>query len=362
MLQGALSAKTDTMPIDQWAPSLSICMATRNRGPFLRETLESILGQDVQDVELVVVDGGSSDETPIVLEQLSRQFPRLRVIRLGQPAGVDRDFALAVAEAHGQYCWLFPDDDLLRPGALRRVLQAIGGSYSLVIVNAEVRSTDLATQLDPVRLRLEKDRIYRPEDQAQLLAETARYLSYIGGVVVRKDIWEERDKASYFGSSFIHVGVIFQAPLPSSVIALAEPLITIRYGNAQWRSRGFEIWMFKWPELIWSFSHLPEAARKAVVPREPWRQAKTLMYLRATGVYDKHQYRKWIRERPCPWWTRQVGRLVAGLPGPPLNAMVRLYYSRFRPDSELELVDLDLSPFARDRGSGMTSIPMKGRP
>ena len=76
------------------------------------------------------------------------------------------------------------------------------------------------------------------------------FMSFIGCVVINRDLWLQREKKRYFGTEFIHVGVIFQAPLPGPALVIAEPYITIRFGNAQWTSRALEIWMFKWPNLI----------------------------------------------------------------------------------------------------------------
>ena len=62
-----------------------------------------------------------------------------------------------------------------------------------------------------------------------------------------------REREPYFGTEFIHVGVIFQAPLPGTASGHldAPGLDPVRHG--QWTARSFEIWMFKWPELVWSF-------------------------------------------------------------------------------------------------------------
>ena len=57
-----------------------------------------------------------------------------------------------------------------------------------------------------------------------LLADTgASYLSFIGGIIIQRQLWRARDKASYFGSYFIHVGVVFQQPLPGDTLVIAEP-------------------------------------------------------------------------------------------------------------------------------------------
>src|SRR5205823_13927961 len=98
------------------------------------------------------------------------------------------------------------------------------------------------------------------------------------------------------GSLFIHFGVVFQSPLPRTALAIAKPWIAIRYGNAMWTSRGFEIWMFKWPELVWSMP-FPESAKAHVVAREPWRNPTRLMLFRAMGAYSRAEYRSLIAPR-----------------------------------------------------------------
>ena len=94
----------------------------------------------------------------------------------------------------------------------------------------------------------------------------------------------QREKERYFGTEFIHVGVIFQAPLPARALVIAEPYITIRYGNAQWTTRAFEIWMFKWPNLLGSFTHISEQARQEYLKTQSWKRLKNIITFRAMGA------------------------------------------------------------------------------
>src|SRR5262249_57418214 len=48
------------------------------------------------------------------------------------------------------------------------------------------------------------------------------YVSFIGCVVIKRDLWLNREKDRHIGSEFIHVGVIFQAPLPRGPRVLAR--------------------------------------------------------------------------------------------------------------------------------------------
>ncbi|MDP2342915.1 MAG: glycosyltransferase [Deltaproteobacteria bacterium] len=60
---------------------MTIAVPTFNRAAFLDETIESLLAQDWQDLEILVVDDGSTDDTPAVLERLCRRSAAIRVLR-----------------------------------------------------------------------------------------------------------------------------------------------------------------------------------------------------------------------------------------------------------------------------------------
>ncbi len=235
--------------------NFTVCIATRNRAAFLKETLDQLLPQMEEGTETVVVDGGSTDSTPEVVSGLKRAWPNITYVRREEAGGVDRDFALAVETARGEYCWLMADDDLLRPGAVRLCWTSWTRASRCWSSTQKSGAPDLTQVVDRRRLHFVADRVYAPEEQDRLLAETGSFLSFIGCVVIRRDLWVEREKERYVGSEFIHVGVIFQSPLPGPALAIAHPWIVIRYGNAQWGPRSFRIWMFQWPSLIWSFSH-----------------------------------------------------------------------------------------------------------
>ncbi len=132
-------------------------------------------------------------------------------------------------------------------------------------------------------MKIDEDRVYPPSGFEMLFADTAGYLTFIGGVVIRRDLWLARERERYFGTEFVHCGVIFQAPLPGTALVISKPLISIRYGMAQWTARSFDIWMFKWPELVWSLPDISDNVKIRVTPRKPWRILKNLAYFPRHG-------------------------------------------------------------------------------
>lgn len=301
-------------------PRLSIVISTRNRSELIGQTIDSILPQLSSNAELLVFDGASTDTTPEVMARYTAVSPAVRYVRAARNSGIDADYDNAVGEARGHYVWLFGDDDLLLPGAVLRVLTVLERDPDLVIVDAEVRDVALARVLDARRLTFRGESAYAPGDTDRLLADAGNALTFIGGTIIRRALWLARDRQQYYGTLFVHVGVIFQMPL--SAVVLGETLVAIRYGNASWSGRRFEIWMRLWPDLIWS---LPAAdwAKCAVVERDPWRSLRGIMRQRAAGSFDYASYRRFFSaglSRPH----RAALFVLATIPGKLLNLAMTL--------------------------------------
>ena len=295
-------------------PRLSICIATLNRASYLEATLASIFAQADDTVEVVVVDGASTDGTAELLAKLAASEPRLRFTRLPVKGGVDQDYCRAVELARGTYCWLFSDDDVLLPGAIDAVLRGFDQGVALVIVNAEVRDRELVSIIEERRLDLAADLRFEPGELPGLFDAIIDYVSFIGCVAIERELWQTRLKAPYLGSEFVHVGVIFQAPLPRAALVIAAPRIAIRYSNSQWARRSFEIWLFQWPRLVWSFEGIPLVSKERAVPAEPWRRLTKLVGARASGAYSIDTYRRLLAPQQAGGLWRLAARAVAYVP------------------------------------------------
>lgn len=303
------------------AVRLSICIPTMNRGHLIGETLDSIVPQLTAATEIVIVDGGSKDDTKAVVAGYVQDHPHIRFIEsvandAPSNEGFDRDCDLAVREARGDYCWLFTDDDLIVPGAVAKVLdQLVDDSLDLLLVDSEVRNLSMTKVLDRRRFAFAGVRDYGPNDRDRFMADAGRSLSFVGGVIIRRAAWLERQRAPYFGSGFIHVGVVFQAPPLARSRILGEPLVQIRIGNAAWSGRAFDIWMEHWPRLIWGFAGYSDEAKAAVTAREPWRALLELLNYRALDALQA-RHLAWLADAGAPRRHRLVARLLLAVPGP----------------------------------------------
>ena len=102
---------------------LSIVIPTRTRFEYLRHSLACALSVPETDVEIVVSDNLSQDETPAYLASLTD--PRLRVVRPDRPLSMRQNFEFALKAARGDYVLFHGDDDAVLPqqiGALLTLL------------------------------------------------------------------------------------------------------------------------------------------------------------------------------------------------------------------------------------------------
>ncbi|MEU6589254.1 CDP-glycerol glycerophosphotransferase family protein [Streptomyces sp. NPDC046881] len=88
---------------------------------FLRECLDSVLGQSFGDFELIAVDDRSPDGCGAILDEYAARDPRVKVLHLPENVGLGRARNAGLPHATGDYLFFLDSDDTLTPGALRAV-------------------------------------------------------------------------------------------------------------------------------------------------------------------------------------------------------------------------------------------------
>ena len=115
---------------------VSVIIATYNRAGLLAETLQSVLRQSFQDFEIIVVDDGSSDDTPALMSTFAERAHYLRLEHSGKPGHVrNRGIALA----RGELIAFVDDDDLWLPHKLKRQVPVLDSDPGLGLVFGDVQ-------------------------------------------------------------------------------------------------------------------------------------------------------------------------------------------------------------------------------
>ncbi|MCP4650710.1 MAG: glycosyltransferase family 2 protein [PVC group bacterium] len=178
--------------------ALSICIPTRNRASLLAETLENIISQANDAVEIVIVDGASKDNTTEVVEQFKRKFSNLVYYRGEKNMGVDRDMAKTIEIASGEYCWMLSDDDLLASGAIERMLKEIESKCEIYLCNITACNLYMKHYKEISWLSRDvKDRVFNLHDKKELeqYCNNARSIgalfSYMSSIIVNRKEWSK---------------------------------------------------------------------------------------------------------------------------------------------------------------------------
>lgn len=112
---------------------VSAIMPVYNVAGFVRRAAESMLAQDLPDIELICVDDGSRDGSGEILDELAARDARMKVIHQ-QNAGAAAARNAAIEVAQGEYLYFCDGDDWAEPDMLRRMVQRADETCAELVV------------------------------------------------------------------------------------------------------------------------------------------------------------------------------------------------------------------------------------
>lgn len=219
---------------------LSICIPTYNYGRFIGATIDSIRRQYLPGTEIVILDGGSTDNTRDVIERYRDEGFRLDYHFQPVKGGIDRDMARTVALARGEYCWLLSADDALVDGALLRIHEEIASGCDVYLCNRILCDIDLRPQQPQSWLSgVSDDAEFSLDDDQSLIQYFRRansigaLFSYMSTIIVRRESWNRLDTpAELMGTNYAHVHRLFNMrAFGGRMKYVAAPLVFCRGDN-----------------------------------------------------------------------------------------------------------------------------------
>lgn len=123
-------------------PLVSIGMPVYNGENFIREAIDSILGQTFQDFELIISDNASTDGTEAICREYAAKDQRIRYCRNAQNLGAAPNYNIVVTYAKGKYFKWASHDDILAPEFIEKCVEALENNPSVVLVYPRVSIID----------------------------------------------------------------------------------------------------------------------------------------------------------------------------------------------------------------------------
>jgi abequosyltransferase len=227
---------------------LSICIPTYNFGSFIGQTLDSILPNLAEGVEVVILDGGSTDDTAQIVAKRQQDYSQIRCHQQGFRGGIDRDIAKVVGLAHGDYCWLFSADDLMMPGAVDKVLNTIKSNCDIYLCEHILCSYEMQPIKEyPIFADIASPEIFdlgnatqRQRYFSHALTSEA-FFSFLSGPIFRREIWERAEgiPESFYDTCWGLAGRLLSL-VPDGLVVhyLGEALLYKRSGNDSFSEHG----------------------------------------------------------------------------------------------------------------------------
>lgn len=125
-------------------PRVSVLIGAFNSGSTLRRAADSILAQSIEDIELLIIDDGSSDDTPAVAAALADQDHRVRVLSMPGNVGIARSLNAGLQEARAPIVAVLDADDWAEERRLERQLAILDAHPEVAVVGCRMRETDAA--------------------------------------------------------------------------------------------------------------------------------------------------------------------------------------------------------------------------
>ena len=110
----------------EFKPRIEVLLATYNGGLFLRQQVDSILGQTYENLTILARDDGSQDGTRLILAEFAARYPDRFHVLSGVPTGHPKlNFSALLAASSGDYVAFSDQDDVWRPDKIERSLEAM---------------------------------------------------------------------------------------------------------------------------------------------------------------------------------------------------------------------------------------------
>src|SRR3989338_3800276 len=180
---------------------LSICIPSYNRAKFLPDLLQSIVSQYTEQVEVVICDNGSIDETKEVVLSWQRKYPRIFYKKLQENIGPDRCFLHSVELASGLFCWLMGDDAIIETGGIARVLRALSSDITGITVHRAAYDVLLQKRWIEQSSMTQDYNFTKAKD---CFTQLFSLFGFLSAQIVHKEKWQavviEEDVSPYFNA------------------------------------------------------------------------------------------------------------------------------------------------------------------
>lgn len=198
--------------------SISVILPNYNHGHWLPRALRALVSQSVRPDEIIVIDDGSTDGSAAIIEDFTRKYGEIRLIRHDVNRGTTAAVKNGIALAKGDFLLFAAADDFILPGLIERSTEALSRYPQAALYCSEVVVLDRdghVVGLRPVTLPRATSGYLSPDDCRRALHGSDNW--FVGPSVIYR-----RSRLSEIG--------YFDETLGTLADAMATRLLALRYG------------------------------------------------------------------------------------------------------------------------------------
>ncbi|MCD7890145.1 MAG: glycosyltransferase [Oscillospiraceae bacterium] len=193
-------------------PLLTIAIPTYNGAKTIRNMLDIMLPQCTDEVEVLVSDNGSTDDTPSIVGEYRIKYPFIKYHRNKENIGADGNFLECMRLAKGKYIFLLSDDDILVENSLQRILEFLESSPDMGLVY--LSSTNFWVHYDGIEYCINPIEITEKnictQDKKLFMSYAKHYWGFLSSFILNKSRFEqiinpEQFYGTYWLQSYIHI-------------------------------------------------------------------------------------------------------------------------------------------------------------
>jgi len=168
-----------------YQPLISVVILTYNGAGYIKKAVESVRSQSYQNIEIVIVDDGSTDETPEIISEFSKKDSRIIILTNRTNLGFVKSLNKGVKKAQSKYIARLDDDDIWCDSKkIEKQVEFLEKDKDYVLVGGGMIKTNEKNREIARYLFPEKDKDIRKS----ILVEN---LFIHSAVLFRKDAWEK---------------------------------------------------------------------------------------------------------------------------------------------------------------------------
>jgi glycosyltransferase involved in cell wall biosynthesis len=215
-------------------PTVSVIVPNYNHASFLKQRIDSILGQTYQDFELILLDDCSTDNSREVIEQY-RSDPHVSNVIYGESnsGSAFRQWDKGITRANGEWIWVAESDDYAEPSFLERLTSEVAQDPDCVLAYSATFWVDQQGQKLWETPHNDKVNIYNGSDFIRQKMAVCNSIANVSECIFRRNKFRTEESYRYehmrlCGDWFFYVLLAEQG----SVVEIEEPLSYYRQHNS----------------------------------------------------------------------------------------------------------------------------------